>query len=283
VTVEQALKQGTHYLRSKGLRFPRQDTELILASILKRQRTYVFSHPRSVLSEAEEKAYYQWLHRRGDHYPIQYLRGEQEFYGRPFKVNPSVLIPRPETETLVTAALKFLRPRQNPLRILDIGTGSGCIAITLACENTNSTTVATDISMEALHLATENAVLNDCRDRVQFLHANLCSAFRADDFFDLITANPPYVPTDQIDQVDQSVRSFEPPEAVFAGPDGLEVYPGILENAKPLLKPDGRLLVELGEGTQSDVRQLASNSNWRVLDTHADLAGIERCLVLQPA
>jgi len=220
-----------------------------------------------------------WLKKRGAHYPIQYLRGLQEFYGREFRVAPGVLIPRPETETVVETALAYLRHLTSQ-RILaaDIGTGSGCIAVTLACEDRRLRVLATDVSTKALRMARENARRLGCpASCVSFVQADVLPEYAKN--LDLIVSNPPYVNLESRDTVDLSVRKYEPTQAVFSEDRGLAVYRRIFSRTRQTLKTSGLLLLELGSGMLEDVVCSAKANAWHFEASFPDLAGIQRCAV----
>jgi len=163
VTVHEALQSATDYLAKHRLRSPRQDADLLVASVLQRDRTFLYTYPEHQLSTAQKRLFQQWLIKRGEHYPLQYLRGKQEFYGREFSVRPGVFIPRPETELVLEVALDLLRESpEEQLWAVDVGTGSGCIGITLACEEPRVVVTATDVSPIALKVARQNAKKHRC-------------------------------------------------------------------------------------------------------------------------
>lgn len=283
VNVKQALDLATSELAARGLRSPRQDSEYLLITLLGCDRAFLLAHPERVLTREEEERYRYWLARRAEHYPLQYLRGTQEFYGREFLVSPAVLIPRPETELLVEVSLGDLARRTDPdLKVLDVGTGSGCIGVTLACEKPRLHVWASDISADALELARQNAARHGCGERVHLLRGDLLEpASRTRHGFHQVVSNPPYVPLDA-PEVDASVRCYEPSRAVFAGESGLEVYARIFRQAPRLLLPGGVLILELGHDSLPRLRKLAEKQAWRLVEVHRDLAGFKRCAVFAP-
>ena len=280
-TIGSAVAYGTAYLRERHLALPRWDAELIVRSILGCDRTFLFAHPEEHLSANQQRRIHQWLLRRGHHYPTQYLRGAQEFFGREFKVEPSVLIPRPETELLVEVSLDLLTEmRVEAGELLDVGTGSGCIAVSLACELPLAVITATDVSPPALEVAARNAELHGCANRIRFQKANLADPLAAGrDRYHLIVSNPPYVGISEKARVEKSVLEHEPQEAVFAGPNGMEVYELLLSGGKGILRDAGKLVLELGCGQKQRVCEMAAGLGWSHLGTRKDLAGIDRCAV----
>ena len=282
LTVEAAVRQGPSYLRRTQVRCPRLDAELKLGSILGRSRTYLLTHPEMRLGSGAAEQWGEWLRKRGAHYPIQYLLGTQEFYGRSFAVGPGVLIPRPETELLVEVCLELLdgMDRSNP-RVLDVGTGSGAIAVTLAAERRRIRVAATDISRRALSVARQNAARYGCESRIEFLQGRgMTPAAGRGTAWDLVVSNPPYVAAGARSSVDRSVAAYEPAEAVFAGRDGMEMYETLLEGCSSLIEPPSPLVLEIGAGSKDRVCRLARRWGWRVGGVWRDLAGIDRCLLL---
>jgi release factor glutamine methyltransferase len=270
MTVQTALLQGVKLLEDAAIGVPRLTAEVLLAHALRRERIYLIAHSEHELSRNEWLHYGRYLHERMEGKPTQYITGRQEFYDRDFRVTPAVLIPRPETEHVVETALR-LAPRAP--RILDVGTGSGALAVTLRLE-TGAAVWATDISPAALSVAAQNA--QHLRASVAFVACDLMSAF-ADASIDLIVSNPPYVPLADAAGLQREVREWEPHQALFAGPTGLEIYERLVRDAERVLRPGGWLIMELGFNTGGRVAALFSGC-WRDLETVPDLAGIPRVL-----
>ncbi len=223
----------------------------------------------------------RWVERRAGREPVAYILGLREFYGRPFQVTPDVLVPRPETEALIDLALDWLRRRKadagGTVRVLDIGTGSGCLAVTLALEWTDVAIVATDISAPALLVARQNAAAWGVADRITFLHESLTGSSQG--AFDLIVANPPYVPERDRESLSVDVREFEPSLALFGGADGFDVLRDLFPAAARTLAPGGRALVEIGVGQAAAAAELATAAGLVWCETRPDLAGIPRVVV----
>ncbi len=280
-TIRKAVEYGAAYLQERHLPLPRWDAELIVRSVLSCDRAFLFTHPEEHLSVNQQRLLHQWLLKRGRHYPTQYMRGEQEFFGRAFRVEPGVLIPRPETEILVEVALELLsETKGEAFRVLDVGTGSGCIAVSLACELPTAVITANDVSLAALEVAARNAQLHGCAGRIRFQRVSTAVPLTAGtDQYHLIVSNPPYVALSEGEQVERSVLEHEPPEAIFAGPTGMEVYELLLSGGKELLREGGSLVLELGHGQGQRVYEIAARLGWIHLGTRRDLAGIERCAV----
>jgi release factor glutamine methyltransferase len=272
MTVQTALLQGTELLERAGIAVPRLTAEVLLAHAMRRERVYFYAHPEQELQEVEWLHYGRYLHERLEGKPTQYITRRQEFFGREFRVTPDVLIPRPETEHVVEVALEVAKGAG---RVLDIGTGSGALAITLRLE-LGAETSATDISAAAAAVAAANAArLNT---PVQFVVCDLAEAI-ASHSFDLIVSNPPYVPLTQKEGLQREVRDFEPHVALFGGEKGFELYDRIVADAPRVLRPGGWLIMELGFGCVNHVEQLLFG--WKTLRIMPDLAGIPRVAAAQ--
>lgn len=259
-------------LARAGVAEPRLTAELLLCHALGRERVYVFAHSEQELREVEWIHYGRWLDQRMRGKPLQYITHRQEFFGREFRVTPDVLIPRPETELLVETALKAKLPRGD---IVDVGTGSGAIAVTLALES-RSRVIATDISLAALAVAHANAARFHAP--VEFVAADLLEGF-ADGAAAAIVCNPPYVPDVDRHSLQREVRDWEPATALFGGADGLDAYRRLIPQATRTLKAGGTLAVEIGFAQADAVRALVEG--WRNPRLIADLAGIPRVLVCE--
>ncbi len=253
---------------------PRLSAELLLMFTLNCDRAYLFTYPERALTPDELFRYDHAIARRCTGEPAQYITGHQEFYGRDFLVSPAVLIPRPETEHLIEAALEII-PRNAALHILDVGTGSGCIAITLAKELPHSTLMAVDISPEALELAAANAARLEAQ--IEFRPSDLLGVIEPHRQFDVIVSNPPYVGECEADKVQKQVRDFEPHVAVFGGQRGMDIIHRLLPQAWQHLKPGGHFLMEIGYSTADPVHHaMRAWSDFRILP---DLQGIPRVVV----
>jgi len=281
LTVKEALQSAAGYLAKRRLRSPRQDADLLVASVLQRDRTFLYTYPEHQLSSAQQDLFQQWLIKRGEHYPLQYLRGKQEFYGREFSVRPGVFIPRPETELVLEAALGLLREcPEEQLRAADVGTGSGCIGITLACEEPRVVVTATDVSPIALKVARQNAKKHRCLDRLEFREGPTLNPVRDRlGYYHLVVSNPPYVSREERSRVDTSVDKHEPHEAVYAGESGQEIYKQLFSEAQKVLQAQGKLVIELGEGARQEICRLAQEKGWVLEDSRKDLAHIDRCAI----
>jgi release factor glutamine methyltransferase len=272
VTVQTALRQGTEILDKAAIPVPRLTAEVLLCHALQRDRAYLYAHGADELSQLAWIHYGRYLNERLKGKPTQYITHRQEFFGRDFYVNADVLIPRPETEHLLEAALVWLRNHPRA-RILDIGTGSGAIGVTLALE-AGRTVFASDISFLALSVAERNR--RTYRARVSFFAADLLDAVRPMSI-DLVISNPPYVPGADAANMQMEVRDWEPHMALFAGDSGLEIYQRLIAAAADALKPGGRLLMELGYQSLNPVREMLA-LKWCEIEVTSDLAGLPRVI-----
>jgi release factor glutamine methyltransferase len=272
MTLHTALLQGVRLLEDAGIAAPRLTAEVLLAHAIRQERAWLYAHPERELQEVEWLHFGRYLHERLNGKPTQYITGRQEFYGREFRVTPDVLIPRPETEHVVEAALRTPATRSPALRVLDVGTGSGALAVTLQLE-TGAEAWATDISPAAAAVAAGNA--RRLGAPVNVVVCDLMEAMAAG-AMDLIVCNPPYVPNAQREGLQREVRDWEPYVALFAGETGFEIYGRIVADAPRVLGPGGWLVMELGFGSRDHVAGLLSG--WRDVRIEPDLAGIPRVI-----
>jgi release factor glutamine methyltransferase len=286
--VRATLSRGVARLETARVPSAPLAAELLLLHLLGRDRTWLYAHPDEIVGEGDLAEYDMLLKRRAEGVPVQYLTGEQEFWGLDFEVNPDVLIPRPETEHLIEVALERMgRRRNDPLLIADVGTGSGCIAVALAREFPASEIVATDISAAALEVAGRNTVRHGVQSRIELAQGYLLNPYlsikvHADENFDLIVSNPPYVGRAEQSSLQREVVEHEPHQALFAGERGLDVYPELIAQAAPLLTPGGVLVLELGHGQSERVRAMVTeDGRWSVISVTNDLAGIPRVLAAE--
>ena len=247
---------------------------------LGRDRAYLYGHPEHELSSEEQARYEDALAQRTRGIPAQYITGHQEFWGMDFIVSQAVLIPRPETEHVVEAVLACAGRSPSPgnLRIVDVGTGSGCIALALAKELPQAEIHAIEISPAALEIARSNAARLQLESRIQFREGDLLDRIGKDSF-DLVVSNPPYVGESEEESVQLDVRKFEPRNAVFAGPTGLEVIERLIPQARDVLKPGGWLVMEISGTIALRVREMLAG--WNEVQITNDLQGIERVAVAQ--
>jgi release factor glutamine methyltransferase len=283
VTLRDALTSAISRLAAANVPSPRMNSELLLMFTLECDRAYLHAHPERKLSPDEQSRYDQALAERERGIPAQYITGHQEFWGMDLIVTPSVLIPRPETEHVIETVLERVRVGRapspaDPLRIADVGTGSGCIALALAKELPHAEIHATDISLAALEIARANAARHQLEDRIQFHRTDLLQGL-APGAFDFVVSNPPYVGKSEEEQVQLEVRKYEPRSAVFAGDTGLEVIERLIPQAAESLKPGGWLVMEISGSIAEPVRQLLAG--WNDVQLMKDLQGIPRVVSAQ--
>ncbi len=244
-TVGRLLTVTTDWLIGRGSESPRLDAEVLLAHVRGCERIALYTAFDTPVADAERARFRELVKRRGEGEPVAYLVGSREFFSLPFAVNKAVLVPRPETEGLVVRALDLCKMAAAP-RIIDVGTGSGAIAVTLAKRLPQATIVATDISTEALTVAGENAARHGVAERVRFVACDLLGASEAAGPWDVIVSNPPYVREDEFDSLPRDVRLHEPRSALVSGPAGVEVVARLAAAAAESLAPGGWLLIEIG-------------------------------------
>jgi len=269
MTLREALVQAsTHIVR--------RDAETLLAYVLGCERTWVLSHPEAELDAACTEIFFEFVARRDAGEPLQYITGVQEFYGLELQVMPDVLIPRPETEHLVEAALAWAATQPGTLRIADIGTGSGAIAIALAAHLPSAELIATDISPSALAVARSNAERLGFGQRIRFVQGDLLSGVDAEIAaglrFDLVASNPPYIPAGDAAEMQREVVAHEPHTALFAGKLGLDVYQRLIPAAQSALRDGGLLAMEIGFGQRQALEQLLIGwGDVRFVDDYANI------------
>ncbi|MGD0930064.1 MAG: peptide chain release factor N(5)-glutamine methyltransferase [Candidatus Korobacteraceae bacterium] len=280
--LKHALASAIDRLEAADVGSPRMNAEVLLMFVLGVNRAYLYAHPERELSVEDGARYDETLAQRATGLPAQYITGHQEFWGLDFVVSPAVLIPRPETEHLVETVLELARGTERP-KLVDIGTGSGCVALALAHELKDVEVYAVDVSAEALALARANAARLGLDGRVLFLQSNVLEALAGVHDFDFVVSNPPYVGFGEADKVQKSVRDFEPRVAVFAGEQGLDVIRRLIEQAHRALKPGGWLALEIGYSMRDAVVNLLSPTMWEDVRVVPDLQGIPRVVAARKA
>ena len=311
--IRAALKEGMAQLRAAQIPSYTLAAELLLMHALERDRAWMYGHPEESLDPAAAEKFRALIARRAAGEPVQYLTGKQEFWGLEFEVTPAVLIPRPETEHVVEVALARLGERgikihmdtgapRETLRVADVGTGSGCLAVALAWELPHAEVVATDISEPALEVARRNAARHGVAERVHFLQRDLLTGLAQTDpsgvvarhamaastqnrpLFDLIVSNPPYIARNEAEQLQREVRDHEPHAALFGGPTGTEMYQRLIDQARDQLRDRGILVLELGHDSAEHVRGIFdAQPAWTKVAITMDLAGIPRVLAAERA
>jgi release factor glutamine methyltransferase len=291
-SVGAALREAIAHLEREHIPSAPLAAELLLMHSLGRDRTFLYAHPEQELDAAACERYFSLIAQRASGVPTQHLTGHQEFWGLDFEVTPDVLIPRPETEHVIEVALQRLgvehgsasSPHDAELRIADVGTGSGCIAIALAHTLPKASFTATDISAAALEVARRNAARHAVTSRILFIECNLLDALLHESrvtnhesrLFDLIASNPPYIARKDAATLPREVREYEPEFALFAGEAGTEMYAPLIAQATKLLKPGGILVLELGYNSADHVSRLLETTEWSAVAITNDLAGIQR-------
>ncbi|HEV8370910.1 MAG TPA: peptide chain release factor N(5)-glutamine methyltransferase [Pyrinomonadaceae bacterium] len=280
ISIADAIQQASQILRKAGVPESHREAGSLLAHVIHRDRTFLLSHAEDQLDPEQFSSFRDSVERRSTGEPLQYITGLQDFYGREFRVSPEVLIPRPETELLVAAALEFIG--ESEAIICDIGTGSGCIAVTLLCERPNARGVAVDVTAPALEIARQNAIDKGVDDRLTFTLSDCFESLPQDALqFDLIISNPPYVAADVISGLQREVKDHEPMVALSPGPDGLSIIRRLIEDAPSFLRKDGHLILEIGFDQGEAVERLVDNNDWKLIDILPDLQRIPRIVILQ--
>jgi release factor glutamine methyltransferase len=299
VTVLEAIQKSAEFLGKKNVESPRLQVELLLAHLLKMPRMKLYLNFDRVLSPAEMDALRELVKRRGQREPLQHIVGSTSFCGFEIAVNKHVLVPRPETELLAELGWQFLSTIDyQPSTALDFCTGTGCIAIALAAKCPNAKIIATDISADALVLAKENAARNNVAERIEFLQGDGFAAlpkvgqasslsnsarqgagWKPALLYDLLISNPPYIPSAEIETLQPEVRDFDPRGALDGGADGLDFYRRLAAEAKPFLKPDGKIMLEFGDGQADAIKIIFESEKWIVEAVQEDYSQRARILV----
>jgi len=280
-SVGEALRAAALRLRASGSRSPRLDAELLLATVLGVDRTGLFRQPERALALEEAERFDAFVARREALEPVAYIRGLRAFRTLELEVTPAVLIPRPETETLVDVALELLDGASPPgpfaPLVLDVGTGSGCIALALAAENPYVRVVASDVDEAALAVARRNAARLGLERRLVLVRSDLLADLPTDLRFDLVLSNPPYIPAAEYEALEPNVHDFEPRLALYGGADGLDVYRRLVPAAAARLRRGGALAVEVGAGQAAAVAELfAAAGGFAAAEQRLDLGGVPR-------
>ena len=272
-------------LKQAGTESPELTADLLIGFVIERDRVFVLSHPEYPLNDDSRRRIDALTARRARGEPLQYLTGEREFYGRVFHVTPDVLIPRPETEFLVETAAELIRKNRkrfpSVIRLADIGTGSGCIAVSMLCEIPDASCCAVDCSFSALTVAAQNARRHGVGGRMTRLCGDLLTGVVQRECFDLILSNPPYIARMDYNDLPVEVREFEPGLALFGGGDGLEIYRRLIPASFERLSAGGYLILEMGAGQAEEVERLAVKAGFLTKTVIKDLQDIPRCLAVR--
>jgi release factor glutamine methyltransferase len=294
VTVLEAIQKSAEFLGKKNVESSRLQTELLLAHLLKMPRMKLYLNFERDLSTDETNQFRELIKRRATREPLQHIVGSTSFCGHEIVVNKNALVPRPETELLAEAGWKFLQGRvgspqpavahsenvpNHKLAALDFGTGTGCIAIALAAKCPDAKIVALDIAADALMLAKENAAKNNVAERIEFLQGDGFAALSTETKFDLLISNPPYIASAEIETLQPEVINFDPRNALDGGADGLDFYRMFATQAKSFLKPDGKIMLEFGDGQAEAIKKIFENEKWIVEEIKSDYSHRERILI----
>ena len=275
LTVLDLINLSTEYLVKKEIESPRVNAELLLAHTLKCKRLDLYLSYDRPLSEDEVSIYREFIKRRSRSEPLQYIIGKVEFYGLEFLVNPSVLIPRPETEILVEAILNSVN-KNDRIKILDIGVGSGNISVSLAKHLPNSEITATDLSLPAIETAKENAKLNNVLERINFTKQDINVESFSEEKFDIVVSNPPYISKEEFPNLKDELKVYEPKNALTDFLDGLNYFRIISKKSKSILNKNGKLYFEVGQGQAEDVKKILSENNFSDISFVKDYLKIDR-------
>ena len=285
MTIDQAISVGTGRLQNRQVEEHRRTAATLLGHLLGVDRAQLFIRSKEQLSESTYREYISLIDRRASGEPLQYITGHQEFYGLDLVVTPEVLIPRPETEVLVERVIALAKETYlaNPL-IVDIGTGSGCIAIALASHLPDARVIATDVSPASLLVAQANAVRHNLRQRIEFIEGDLFQPIpnqRLEAAVDFIASNPPYIPDESLETLQREVRDWEPPAALSGGEAGLSFYGRLIIQAPRFLRPGGHLVCEIGYGQLDAISHMIDAAVLTLVDITNDLQGVPRTLTMR--
>jgi release factor glutamine methyltransferase len=284
ISIAEAILEGANVLRKAAVPEPRREAGSLAAHVLERDHSFLLTHADDLMQPDRLECFRGLVERRAQGEPLQYITGHQEFFGLDFEVSPDVLIPRPETELLIETALTLIAARDQSIRICDVGTGSGCIAVTLLHELPNARAVALDISQSAIRVASKNAERHGVAPRIEFVVSDCFEKLPmlTSVPFDLIVSNPPYVADGELSGLQREVRDFEPVTSLISGPDGLSVIRRLLDDGPKFLRPGGHMLFEIGYNQSEAIEKLVSGMGvWQLMQIHQDLQGIPRTVVVK--
>jgi release factor glutamine methyltransferase len=274
--IAEIILNASRILRENGIAEPRREANSLLAFALEKDKAFLIAYPDYELSDREEKRFNEFLQRRARREPFQYITGKQEFYGLDFMVTPDVLIPRPETEIIVENAIEILREMDKPV-FCEVGTGSGCISVSILHNVKTARAIGLDISEKALKIAAQNAGRHRVSDRLELKISDVFTNLK-NERFDLIVSNPPYISSEEMKILQAEVRDFEPETALTDGRDGLSIIERIIAGAPNFLKPGGYLLMEIGFNQSEKAREMFAPDKWQAIDFLLDLQGIPRTI-----
>ena len=276
-TISSLLNWTVNYFKSKNIQSARLDAEVLLSHVLRQERIYLYVHFDEPMEQNELSKFREYVKKRAQHVPIAYIIGEREFMGLPFKVTKDTLIPRPDTEILVENVLNNV-DKDKEIEIVDIGTGSGAIILSLLVNLPKAQGKTVDISSKAIEVPKENAVNLQVNDRCEFFVGDLFAPLNGNKF-DLIVSNPPYIPQKDIATLEDDVKEYEPVSALTDGGDGLSYYRRLLSEGKAYIKENGFIALEIGIYQSEDVKQIAMDNGWKNIKIIKDYAGIDRVVL----
>lgn len=276
-TISSLLNWTVNYFKSKNIQSARLDAEVLLSHVLRQERIYLYVHFDEPMEQNELNKFREYVKKRAQHVPIAYIIGEREFMGLPFKVTKDTLIPRPDTEILVENVLNNV-DKDKEIEIVDIGTGSGAIILSLLVNLPKAQGKTVDISSKAIEVAKENAVNLQVNDRCEFFVGDLFAPLNGSKF-DVIVSNPPYIPKKDIATLEDDVKEYEPVSALTDGGDGLSYYRRLLSEGKAYIKENGFIALEIGIYQSNDVKQIAMDNGWKNIKIIKDYAGIDRVVL----
>ncbi len=277
MTITDILKEASDILQSNGVTEPLSEASLLLAAALKKNKTFLIAHPEYEPRKDEKDRIRSYITRRAGREPFHYIIGVKEFYGLDFEVSPDVLIPRPETEMLVENSITILRGRERA-SFCEVGIGSGCISVTILHNVKAAAAIGMDFSEKALNVANLNAEKHSVSHRLELRRSDIFSALRAERF-DLIVANPPYIPLEDLRGLQSEVRDFEPHIALSDGGDGLAKIETIITQAPKFLRPGGFLVMEIGIDQDAAVKAMFENRHWKSIEIVPDFQAIPRMVL----
>jgi release factor glutamine methyltransferase len=269
----------TKFLEQKGSESPRLDTEVLLAHALSCKRIDLYARHLEAAPEQGRHKFRELVRQRIEGCPVAYLVGRKEFFSLEFQVNRAVLIPRPDTECVVDECLRLAKTMTEP-HVIDVGTGSGCLAVTIAKQHKTAKVTAVDISAEALAVASANAAKHGVAERIRFLQGDIFSPIPTGEWYDFILSNPPYIPHEDLAKLSPGVREYEPHTALDGGVDGFAVFDRLIAEAPGRLKPSGYLLIEIGSPQEEPARErIGRNAGFELAKTVRDGSGHPRVLI----
>ncbi len=272
----QILKKGENFLKRRKIKNPFLDAELILSKVINKKREEVILNINNKLNNSDIIKFKNYLFRRSQNEPIAYILGYKHFWKDKFLTNKSVLIPRPDTELIIEEALKYL-PNDKSKKILDIGTGSGCIVVSLIKERPKCTATAIDISLKSINVAKTNAKLHQLENKINFINIDI-DKYKSS-YYDLIISNPPYINNVELSRLDNDIKFHEPKLALSGGSDGLRNLKKVIFKSKKLLKINGKLILEIGYKQKNQCAKILNENKFYINKISKDLSGIDRCIV----